>query len=159
MQLPPLPLANFSIHSLEQRFGRAFGLAFGFFFLALENGELLSGQQSTGSAVGRNARDVLGTSLLKADSHNASVSGVLSGCFGIRENLIFRLFTFCPTFWRELSTTASQFFTGNLLTDIPSSPLTLLLAKEQVSHRRFIAWPGMKSFLPKGIVGDTPGAS
>lgn len=135
MQLPPLPLANFSIHSLEQRFGRVFLFGFWvFFLLLLENGELLSGQQSTGSAVGRNARGVLGTSLLRAGSHNASVSGGLSSCFGIRENLIFSLFTFCPTFWRELSSTASQSFTGNPSLTSPPHPHPSLLRNRQVTE-------------------------
>ena len=158
MQLPPLPLANFSIHSLEQRFWRAFLFGFWvFFLLLLENGELLSGQQSTGSAVGRNARDALGTSLLRAGSHNASVSGGLSSCFGVREKSHFQPFHILSYILEGTVKYCKPVFHWKSLTDIPSSPPPLL-AKEQASHRRFIAWPSMKASAQR-IVGDTPRAS
>lgn len=54
MQFPPLRLTNFSIHSLEQRFG---GFCFVFFTKWQEDNDwlLLFSQQPAGSAVGRNA--------------------------------------------------------------------------------------------------------
>lgn len=159
MQLPPLPLANFSIHSLEQRFGRAFLFGFCFFcflFLLLENGKLLSGQQPTGSAVGRNARDVLGTSAKSMLPQCLSIRGTF-GLFWNQRRSHFQPFHILSYILEGTVKSCKPVFHWESLTDIPSPPPPLL-AKEQASHRRFIAWPSMKASAQR-IVGDTPRAS
>lgn len=157
MQLPPLPLANFSIHSLEQRFGRAFLFGFWvfFFFLLLENGELLSGQQPTGSAVGRNARDVLGTSAKSTLPQCLSIKDTF-GLFWNQRKSHFQPFHILSYILEGTVKCCKPVFHWESLTDIPSPPPPLL-AKEQPSHRRFIAWPRKK--FSQRIVGDTPRAS
>lgn len=106
MQFPPLPLANFSIHSLEQRFGVFFVVA------VLQNGrQIMAGpcfqaSNPCSSVIGRNAIYIIRTSV-RAGALDALTSGVFSGCCGIKENFIFCLFTFGLRFWREPSSAVS----------------------------------------------------
>lgn len=158
MQLPPLPLANFSIHSLEQRFGRAFLFGFWVFFAFA----FRKRRAAFRPAIYR----LCCWQKCQRCSGNLSAKSRLPQCLSIRGTF--------GLFWNQRKSHFQPFhilsyilegtvnyckpvFHWESLTDIPSSPPPLL-AKEQVSHRRFIAWPGMKASAQR-IVGDTPGAS